>query len=51
MVLVVFSITTAASEEISAAWGQPEMELVVTLPDSVAVTAASVPVSSAKTVL
>ena len=28
MVLVVFSMTTAASEEMSEAWGHPEMELV-----------------------
>ena len=28
MVLVEFSMTTAASEEMSEAWGHPEMELV-----------------------
>lgn len=34
MVLVVFSMTTAASEEISEAWGHPEMELVDMVPDA-----------------
>ena len=34
MVLVVFSMTTAASEEISEACGHPEMELVDMVPDA-----------------